>query len=235
MREVGILDEVFQRGLADNVAAGKIVRRGLRQIGKIDVLEALRMREDVSGADFGDLRFGEPGSIHRAQLVGTEADVGTDAAGLGAAIAEENCDGVVGMSGLRPDRSADFAAIDIDLDDIAGVQAGLLRLVGTYQHAIVPAKIHDRLGRFLQPAVVGAAAVVDHRIAAEDDFHHLRADAVGGRNIAALRRNRLRGKRSVGDVAVIQRLAPGGVEVALDLVLPVFANDFVARGIRRTD
>ncbi len=40
------------------------------------------------------------------------------------------------MPGLRPDRPLDLAAVDIDLDDVAGDQAPLLRLAGLMRTAL---------------------------------------------------------------------------------------------------
>src|SRR5690242_5191396 len=69
----------------------------------------------------------------------------------------------------------------------------------------------------------------------EDDLHRIRADDVGLRNVAALRRYCLRRQCSVGNEAVVERLAPRGVEVALDLPLPVLANEVVTRGFGRSN
>ena len=62
-----------------------------------------------------------------------------------------------------------------------------------HEQRIVPGHLGHRLGKFLQPAVVGEAAVVDGRIAAEVDFDGVltaELDADDGK-FAGLRRNLL--------------------------------------------
>ena len=121
VRKVRILDEVFERRLANNVAV--LQRLGaLRQIGIIDVLEALRMSEAEALTNLLDVDRGEPGSIAATNFVAAETHIGSDVSGLGASIAEVHGYGVVGMSRLRPDRPIHLAPVHFDLDDVAGVE-----------------------------------------------------------------------------------------------------------------
>src|SRR5580693_8381615 len=101
------------------------------------------MREPEARADLLDADRVEPGSAAAANLVTAEAYAGTNMSGVLASVTEKHRDGIIGMSGLRPDRAIHFTAVHVDLDDVAGVQARLLRLVGTDQHGVVPAQIRD--------------------------------------------------------------------------------------------
>src|ERR1035441_4978282 len=141
------------------------------------------------------------------------------------------------MSGLRPDRPFLLASIDIYLNDVAGRQPLLLGRVRADQNGIVPTEISDRLRGLLEPAVVGPAAVVDQRIATEDDLHRLAVAAVvARRDVPTLGGDALRGQCRVGYETIVQRLAPLRFEITTrHLALPVLAHDVVARGLRGTD
>ena len=64
-------------------------------------------------------------------------------------------------------RHAQLAALVRDLNDVAVADTEPLRGGRRDQRGVVPRQLGDRLGQFLQPAVVGEAAVVDGRVAAE--------------------------------------------------------------------
>src|SRR5208337_4457133 len=236
----------LERRLANNVPFFQ--RLGaFGQVGVIDVLESLRNSKAVPVAHLRDLGAGNPRSVAGSDLVGIEAHAVSNPPALGASVAEKHCDRVVRMPGHRPDRPLDLAAGDVDFDDVASDQATLLCRLWADEDCVVPAEVNERLWRLLQPGIIGAAAVVDHRIAAEHDFHIAAAVArcptlvacgwrQGGRRNPAFRRYALRRERSIRHEAIVYRLAPSGVEVAaLHLALPVLANDVVARSLGRTD
>src|ERR1017187_9905755 len=141
------------------------------------------------------------------------------------------------MSGLRPDRPLLLASIDIDLNDVAGRQPLLLGGVRANQNSVVPTEVRDRLRGLLEPAIVGPTAVVDHRVATEDDLHRLAITPVVARlDVPTLGGDALRPQRRVGYETIVQRFAPLGFEIPTrHLALPVLANDVVARGLRGTD
>src|ERR1019366_3619320 len=177
VREVGVLDEILQGRFANNVTVAE--RLGaVRKIGMVDVLETLRVSEPVSRTGFADFGSRHPGRIASANLIEVESHAIADATRLGASIAQENRDRVVGMSGLRPDRPLLLASIDVDLNDVAGRQPLLLGGVRADQNGVVPTEISDRLRVLLEPAMVGPATVVDQRVAAEDDLHRFATAAV---------------------------------------------------------
>ena len=119
----------------------------------------------------------------RAQRVGVEAGAVADPAGLRAAVAERQDDGVIGQSGLDLQRAADGAAAELDLADMApapgrcpnrrprarhrqqpvepGKDAQFLRQARRNEDGVVPREPRDRIGALLQPAVVGEPPVVD--------------------------------------------------------------------------
>src|ERR1039458_6551336 len=138
------------------------------------------------------------------------------------------------MSGLRPDRALLLASIDIDLNDVTGRQPLLLGGVRADQNSVVPTEVRDRLRGLLEPAIVGPAAVVDHRVATEDDLHRFAiAVVVARRDVSTLGRDALRGGCCVGYETIVQRLAPLSFEIPTRyLALPVLAHDVVARRLR---
>src|ERR1017187_9934853 len=106
-----------------------------------------------------------------AQAVGIKADAGAGPAGVGAAIAEVQGDGLIHVAGLNPDRSAQLAALVGELQHAAVFDAQPVRVAGAHNGGIVPRELGDGLGQFLQPAAVGEAAIVDGGVGAEDHFH----------------------------------------------------------------
>ena len=58
-----------------------------------------------------------------------------------------------------------------------------LRSLWTDQRGVVPGELGNRLGQFLQPAVVGKAAVVNARIRTEDEFDVSRGRGFDGGQI----------------------------------------------------
>ena len=74
---------------------------------------------------------------------------------------------------LAFDRRAGFGVFSliVDLQQIARLDAELFCVCRTDQRRIVPGQLRDRVGQFLEPAVVCVAAVV-HRITAAQ--HNLR-------------------------------------------------------------
>src|SRR5580704_5747393 len=92
---------------------------------------------------------------------------GADASGALASVAECDRNGVVRMSCLNPDGSGDFLTVQFELDDVFGRDAETLRHRGAHLDGVVPSELRHRLGKFLQPAVVGELPVVDGRVASD--------------------------------------------------------------------
>src|SRR5581483_3475999 len=100
-----------------------------------------------------------------AEFVGVEALPGADAAGAGATVTERDADEVVGMSGLNPYGAFEFPAVQFEFDNIFRGELQTVGHLGTNEDRVVPSELRHRLGKFLQPAVVGELAVVDRGIA----------------------------------------------------------------------
>src|SRR5262249_22254601 len=114
------------------------------------------------------------------ELVRIEAGPRADAAGAGAAVAEVNRDGVVGVARHDPGRGLDGAAAISQLDHVhdglavlaaVGSRFAAGRALGqraeaealgrdrTQASSVVPGEARDRLGQFLEPTVIGEATV----------------------------------------------------------------------------
>src|SRR5208282_4461497 len=116
VRKIGILDEILERRLANNVPLLKWFS-AFGKIGVVDVLKSLRMGKAVSAVDLRDFGARYPGSVAGSDLVSIKAHAVSNAPALRPSVAQEHCDGVVGMSGLRPDRALNLAAVAIDFDN----------------------------------------------------------------------------------------------------------------------
>ena len=160
LREVGFFLVFLECGFADQGTMGAV--------GRVHRLVALGGGEfvGVSGLSYRDAG-GDPRSGGGAQGVGVETLRGADAAGALASVAERNGDGVVGMSGLNPDGAGDFLTVQFKFDDVFGFDVQALGHRGTDLDGVVPRELVHRLGKFLQPAVVGELSVVDGGVAAD--------------------------------------------------------------------
>ena len=152
----------------------------------------------------------EPRRGPPAQQVGVEAGAVADAPGAGAAVADVDGDRVGGVAWGDPHRHPQHAAFVPDLDQVAVLDLERLGRVRRDQRGVVPGQLGHRLGHFLQPAVVGEAAVVDGGVAAEVDLGagHRRRRRRQRRGQVAGQRHRLRRERGAGNEAVVQPAAP---------------------------
>ena len=134
--------------------------------------------------------------------------------------------GQIGPCALRPLTS--ISMMSPVLRPCLSASFGLIR-TALSQH-----RFDDRLGRFLKPRIVGAAAVVDQGIAPEDHFHQRRcrrrcsADAGTAPALArhVLRRHAVFAATNPSCTALRQAVSKS----PLHLPLPVLADDVVARG-----
>ena len=154
----------------------------------------LRGRQRIVVAGLHELEpAAEPRRIRGAQQEGVEllrrANRIADAAGAAAAVAEEHRDRLRRMPGDHEHRHAHGVAAIFQLDDVAFTQAALLGEPRADPRRRVPGDLGIRLRQFLQPAVVGEAAVPDGRIGPEDDFEAARRGR-SGRGRSGRRRRR---------------------------------------------
>ncbi len=150
----------------------------------------LRARERICRADRHDLEAAaEIHRVRRAERVGVEASALRDAAGARSPVPEVHGNRIVGMADDDESGAANRAAFVAQLDDVArnlAVLAALHRRLaadlqprrrgGARQHGVVPRQLRDRLRQFLEPSVVGEAAVENRWIVPEDQL-----EVLGGR------------------------------------------------------
>ena len=105
-----------------------------------------------------------------AQAVGVEAHAGAGASGVRASVAEVQRGRAVHVAGLNEYRRVERAAFVRQLQQVAGLHAQAVRGGRTEERGVVPGELGDGLGQFLQPAVIGEAAIVNRGVGAEDDF-----------------------------------------------------------------
>src|ERR1019366_4067390 len=79
-------------------------------------------------------------------------------------LSQRNRDHTRTNSARHQDRRLDRAVLRFDLDDVVLGDAELARRLGMYLGPTVPHDLRDRLGQFLQPRLVGAAAVVKKQV-----------------------------------------------------------------------
>ena len=85
----------------------------------------------------------------------------------------------------------DRAPAELDLDDIVILHAEFARGLAADEHRVVPDHLGDRIGQFLQPAVVVVTAVVHFGIAIENHFEVVLARDRGTRRPPAPRKEPL--------------------------------------------
>ena len=77
----------------------------------------------------------------------------------------------------------------------AQVNVQRLGRLRTHQRGVVPGQLRDRLGQFLQPAIVGKAAIENRRIGFEDNFQ---IAVAGRRNVPLVTVFRIGANRAGG-------------------------------------
>src|SRR5581483_6260647 len=138
------------------------------------------------------------------------------------------------MPRLNPYGSGDHLAVQLDLDDVFGLDAHALSHSGTHHDRIVPSQLGHRFGQFLKPAVIRETAIKHGRITPVIDLDRVRIR--GGRSSEILlRRYLLRGKCSSLNPSVMEGTLPEGIEVlSRMLFLPVTLHDGVSGGVTLT-
>ena len=191
-------------------------RRGADDRALLHVEVHLRAGDRVRVAGRLHLRADrEEGRRRTAHQVRVVADARADPAGARAAVPELQVHRVVRMTGLHPHGPGDRAPVQGHGGHVGLVLGHLLRrdaelLGGARAHDddVVPGDLVEGLGQFLQPRVVGKAAVVDARVGAEGHLEGVRRG--GGRRRRYRRRGtdgHGRGGRAV-DEAVVHRAPP---------------------------
>src|SRR5262249_2850478 len=171
---------------------------------------------------------GGPESVGSTHNVRVETFVRAGVASFRAAVAERQYDDAVGLTGNNPNRCGYFALRKRNIDFVRNNLAVLATArsyrvfeveiifgLGADISGIVPSELRDRLRQFLEPAVVGEAAVVDAGIRAEDEFvfacgYSFRRSQAGNVHLSAQTGQRRIG--SVCDESIVKSLAPEFLE-----------------------
>ncbi len=129
----------------------------------------LRAGQLVGGAGLGELHPAAAPQAHRSggsRQASKPTPLPTRPT-LRAAVAEGHRDGVERLSGGHPDRCAQRAAVERELDDVVARQPEPLGRGGGDQHRVVPGELGERPRQLVQPAVVRELPVEHVRIEAE--------------------------------------------------------------------
>ena len=120
----------------------------------------------------------EPGSRPRLvggpQTVDVDADARADLAGPPPPVAQKNRHRSLGLARHDPGRKLHGFAAITQLDDVFVLDTEPLCQGRAEERGIVPGQLGQGLGQFLEPAVIGPAAVTDRRVGAEEDLETLR-------------------------------------------------------------
>src|SRR5215469_4144486 len=165
-REPGILAVLVERSIADD-GAQIAVGGGHRLI-------ALGRGELIAAAGLGNFAAGgNPQGIGGAQGIDIEAGARAGAARLAATITKMHGYGIIGMARLDPNGAIHLASVQFDGDDLHDMDAFALGHLRAHKDGVIPNQLRHGLGQFLQPAIIGEAAVVDAGVAAEIDVDRI--------------------------------------------------------------
>ncbi len=104
----------------------------------------------------------EPGRVAVAQRRRVESEAGAELLAAGAPpVTHRHGHRAVGMARRDHHRRVSGRAVQAQVDHVALLEAEARRVGGAEQRGVLPRQLGDGVGQFLQPAVVGQAAVVD--------------------------------------------------------------------------
>ncbi len=220
---VGIRDEVMvvvvgvDRRFAEQ--NGKSFRRALTT-DRVDGEVVLHGRERIGRTDTDDLcAAGRPQIARRSEWIEVEPCTGADASGEAPAVAEGERGGVHGLTGLDEDRGFDGCISDGNRHHVARGDAERVGRRRSDDDRVVPGEPCDRIGKFLQPAVVRPTPVVDGIAAGEHQLDSVRTrlqvvrgGGDGGREGCGTDLRRLLGGGRALEQAVVQRRTPRRIE-----------------------
>src|SRR5207248_4829690 len=162
----------------------------------------------------------DPGMRRGAEGKRIGANAVTDRAGVATAEAERKARDAVGDAGLEDNRRLHPKAVGGEGDDIPGREAKPLCILRIERKRIAPYLFRQWIWAFLQPRVVGEAAVPQAGVGAQHDCHRSAWHYHSG-DVWKLRLSwRYERRRACGDDAVVQRPRPPLLEVALGFRSP---------------
>src|SRR5262245_51826086 len=152
--------------------------RGAHQIAAFHAVMELRAGEHILRADFADLHSGSIArSVGGANRIRIETGAVADLPRMRSAIAEIQCETLVGVAWNDPGRNSQSSPFVVQLDHVGKYssvfstprthsirQTEALGSFWTDESGIVPRKLCQGLWQLLQPTVIGKAAVEKSRI-----------------------------------------------------------------------
>src|ERR1019366_8055628 len=96
-----------------------------------------------------------------------------DGARFFAAITQRETKRVVSLTWLNPDRTRHRALTDFYFHQLTVFKSQVSRGFATHEHHVVPNHLGDRVGHFLEPAVIILTAVIHAVIRVQNDFEFI--------------------------------------------------------------
>ena len=173
-----------------------------------------------------------PGHVARTRSGGIEPDAIPDRSRAGTPVPDRRRDDLVRLAGVHEDRDIDRGAPNLQVHNTAVDEIELPRIFGRDFQCVAPDLFGQGLRTFLQPRIVGKAAVPDRRVGCERQGKAARR--LGRRELRRL--NRGRGdvaRRGILDDPGFERLPPPSGEIARAArFLPMRPHELVRRARR---
>src|SRR3984957_4035805 len=177
VREIRILLELFERGVADDAAVHRLIAFNRMRPATV---AAMRDGTVVDVMALGDSKlnrfasFAEGCTRHKQRSIRAADGISIEALGApyaacaAASLSKRQCNCVIRMAGDSKDRRQDLQSVYADLDNVMLGQPVLVECGITHLRGIVPGKVRHRTRQLLQPANVGKTTVVQVIIRAEN-------------------------------------------------------------------
>src|SRR5438477_266320 len=111
----------------------------------------------------------EPGGLARAELIRVGPDAVSHPAGLRPAVSQMKRERTWRVAGRDPHRYSQLPPGVLKLHNVAGTKLQAVGQRGSDERSVMPGELRERLGKFLQPAVIGEAPVPQRGIGTEQD------------------------------------------------------------------
>ena len=117
-----------------------------------------------------------PGMVRRSDRVGVYSEIIPDAPRACASVSQGAGNRIVGMAWADKYRTAKRVLFTCHLNDVARLQLLTLSQGRANEQRVIPCELGDWFGTFLEPTIVGKAAIPDGWIGAKDlvpgMYHH---------------------------------------------------------------
>ena len=122
---------------------------------------------------FSSVGAADPGVFGGRKQVGVEASARTHMPRAAPSVTQVQSEGIVGLAWRNPDGRFHRLPVPAQFHHIAVVHPQLPGARGADQRGVVPGQLGERLGQFLQPAIVRETAIPDGGIGAQRRFRFL--------------------------------------------------------------